>query len=384
MKIQKTAKPSFHDENSFRIIRDFKKKTSYNEVSLYGDVLVAMDSDYPDAKSAGTTIVCIDPEKGIYAQDRDREFIGTIYLTQQELVSYRNRTPLESVEKLVRQTYPEGKYEITGGDPYEREFDALIDCRLWAVVKREMDFPYGVYTMAQVQGIGVVFKRHFISEKITDKKMVSNKPVVEKVKEFFTNGREGRANRMGLLLYGPPGNGKTSSIYDLISVAEELKIRVILMDSSFSLKNLTDFRETLNGERIIFVFEEMTERITRNSMEEILTFLDGENSWDNCINIATTNYPEDFPANLVDRPGRFEEFILFDNPNSDQVVQLGSKFGFNEEDSKGLAGLNLSFDYVSYMFSLAKRLGLTPKEAKEQEEAKRARLSSTFKGKMGF
>lgn len=96
------------------------------------------------------------------------------------------------------------------------------------------------------------------------------------------------------------------------------------------------------------------------------------------------NYPEDFPANLVDRPGRFETFIEYGNPDNEAIVKLGALFGYTEDDVKCLFGNKLSYDYVSYILSLSKQQGLSIKETRDNEEDKRKRLSGTFKGKMGI
>ena len=156
------------------------------------------------------------------------------------------------------------------------------------------------------------------------------------------------------------------------------------MESDTNISYLEEFRKYLNSERTVIVFEEMTERLHSSSIEKILSFMDGEFSWDNTITIATTNYPELFPANLVDRPGRFEVFIEYGDPTKAQIIELGNKFGFSEKESAALAYKDLSFDYVSFIMSKAKETGLSPIEVKEQEENKRKRLSSTFKGTMGI
>lgn len=177
--------------------------------------------------------------------------------------------------------------------------------------------------------------------------------------------------------------GKTTEILELVDLAEEMKLRVFLVDSKTDIEYLDMIRPAMNGARTVFVLEEMTERL-RGGIEDLLTFLDGEKSWINSVTIATTNYPEDFPANLVDRPGRFETFIEYGNPTAEDITKLGEAFGFSEEQVSCLFKQQLSFDYVSYMLSLAKKNGTSVKEARDAEEEKRRRLSSTFKGKIGF
>lgn len=178
--------------------------------------------------------------------------------------------------------------------------------------------------------------------------------------------------------------GKSSEIMQLFDLCEEFKMRVFLIDADSDIGQLEQIRHLLQDDNNIFVLEEMTERLRTKSLETLLTFLDGETSWNNSVTIATTNYPEDFPANLVDRPGRFDTFIEYGPPDKEQIIKLGEAFGFDEASVSCLAGQSLSYDYVSYILSLTKKTGLSVKETRDNEEQKRKRLSSTFKGKMGI
>lgn len=118
------------------------------------------------------------------------------------------------------------------------------------------------------------------------------------------------AYKRGVLLYGPPGTGKTCAINMIVRDLIDLDAVIIFIDGALS----TDFlMEMKNDPRLkLFIFEELTQTIDATKIARFLTFLDGENSLDNCYILATTNYADKLPNNIVDRPGRFDLLLELD------------------------------------------------------------------------
>lgn len=206
----------------------------------------------------------------------------------------------------------------------------------------------------------------------------------DEVKTFFQVKMPGRKNKKGILMFGPGGNGKTSAIMRLAEKAKEFDAVTFYIKKGVELTGyfMENFKRIMDGRNVIFVLEELTERM--REVESLLTFLDGENSWDNSVVIATTNYPEELPANIIDRPGRFELILEYKNPSNKNIEDLAKLFGFTPEDAEILKGKDLSYDYASFLLSKAKATGATVAEVYKAESDKRSRVSSTFKGKLGF
>lgn len=243
------------------------------------------------------------------------------------------------------------------------------------------DLPFGAFVITIVDH-GIKIKPFKLS--VEDIKTVRNHNLEIIVNDFFTKASINRKHKQGILLYGSPGQGKTLELHKLVRDAANSKRRIFFVDDSIKLKNISGFRTILENDESIFILEEITERMTRNGVEDILTFLDGEHSWKNSITIATTNHPEKLPSNIVDRPGRFSKFIEYKSPTNEDIKNLAELFNYNDDDYTFLFDKNLSFDYCSYILDMAIKDGKKIEDTYTQEKEYRKKLSETFKGKLGI
>jgi mitochondrial chaperone BCS1 len=137
--------------------------------------------------------------------------------------------------------------------------------------------------------------------------------------------------RRGYLLYGPPGNGKTSLAFAL---ASELKFDVYIFNLASGLGDET--MQNLMGrvpEGSIVLLEEVdetfngTKKASRGGVSHtaLLNALDGISSREGRITIMTTNYKERISPALI-RPGRADVHLYVGNASRTQMMKMFVKF----------------------------------------------------------
>lgn len=144
------------------------------------------------------------------------------------------------------------------------------------------------------------------------------KQVSDDITVFFSKKAEyeklGLLHKRGILLYGPPATGKTTLIKQTVKDFKN-KARILLVPQRISIFSISQFKDVLEDQFSIVVFEEVATAITDDGLADFLNFLDGVYSWNNTLILASTNYPEKLPTNLVDRPSRFDKLYKVGFPS---------------------------------------------------------------------
>lgn len=211
--------------------------------------------------------------------------------------------------------------------------------------------------------------------------------VIKDINDFNNNKdyhKEIKAlHKMGILLYGPGGTGKSVCIRHAIkeTIKDEDALIIFISGNLPSSRFLSMMRDTLNDRLKVFVFEELTTALhSHGSTEKILNFLDGENSLDNKIVLATTNYPENLPENIVNRPSRFDKIYEFDRPSTTSRERLLNHYLLREPEPEELIKTdNMTVAEIKEIVSLMKISKLPLVEAIKKLERRRTLVKGAFK-----
>jgi len=130
--------------------------------------------------------------------------------------------------------------------------------------------------------------------------------------------------RRGILLYGPPGSGKTSVLrLALEDVAERGGIGIIFNNIALLSDGYPILRSIQPDTPVIVVIEDL-DNYCGNTYQEsmILDFLDGvAEGASNTVFIATTNYIDKLPDRIKNRPSRFDKKFEIGFPVADHRLQ---------------------------------------------------------------
>jgi len=208
------------------------------------------------------------------------------------------------------------------------------------------------------------------------------------------------AYKRGILLYGPPGSGK-SSLVALLSEAIIKKQGVVI-----SIKNGDDlvryvnaigkaFRHIEPTTPILTLIEDIDGLLAYKDNETLLlNILDGIYQSHNVVYLACTNYPEKLEERILNRPSRFDKRYLIDLPNAEtRKFYLEKKIKSTDLDKVDLddvvsktEGLSLAHlgEFIKSVFIFGKSIEDSIGELKDMGKFISSSRFKTTQSKTGF
>jgi hypothetical protein len=125
------------------------------------------------------------------------------------------------------------------------------------------------------------------------------------------------AFKRGILLYGPPGSGKSCTLQMVTQAVIKRGGIVIKFGSpSYFVGGMRIFREVQPNTPVVCLMEDLDSTLDEYSETDVLNILDGIDRVDNVVFIATTNFPERLGERVSDRPSRFDKRYFVGHPKA--------------------------------------------------------------------
>lgn len=159
--------------------------------------------------------------------------------------------------------------------------------------------------------------------------------VIKDVNKFWTPETRAKFDKYnmvykrGVLLYGPPGSGKTVITTKIMEqVVNEGGLVFFDVNPQLLYEGVSLIKEIQGDIKILSVYEEFDAWINEDS--KFLSLLDGELQIENVVYLATTNYIDRIPPRIKNRPSRFACVVEVGLPAADvRKAFLLGKLGKN-------------------------------------------------------
>lgn len=226
-----------------------------------------------------------------------------------------------SIPEVVEAFAAKGKMWAVSDDTNYFACDAAVDT-----------LPPSQYLIRHCESRGFYFERKEVhTDGLISLPDAATEQVVAGIEHFWTR-RESFAEfgflwKRGVMLWGPPGSGKTSCVQQLSQMfVARGGISVYMNTPGYDAMGLKTLRQIEPDRPILVMIEDIDAIVKRHGEAELLALLDGELQIDNVVYVATTNYPELLDKRIVCRPSRFDEVIYIGMPSAaSRAVYLQTK-----------------------------------------------------------
>lgn len=133
--------------------------------------------------------------------------------------------------------------------------------------------------------------------------------------------------KRGILLYGKPGNGKTSIIRTIMSLYNFKPITIVPGANDDSIREAFSYAEEQSPS--LLYFEDLDSLLEKSvDISSFLNLMDGISAKNGLLVVATANEIKKLKSNITDRPSRFDRKFEIPLPNQEMAyIYLKKWFG---------------------------------------------------------
>ena len=211
----------------------------------------------------------------------------------------------------------------------------------------------------------------------------------EKRDFFLNNPIERLAHKRGIFMIGKPGNGKTTFIKHFLNKTTKNNDRYgIIIDCSdgFSSQIGKYLQDTIGTKEKVIVLEDI-DSICEHSGQRasLLNFIDGVESMDKTLFIATSNHPDKLDEAIMNRRSRFDKKYFIDLPSEKMREKFLARFfpEMEEDELKEFAGKTEGFSGADFkeIFIIQNLQDITTAKAIEQLQEQ---INMVYKNKVDY
>lgn len=179
----------------------------------------------------------------------------------------------------------------------------------------------GVYEINANPSMGLFFQKIPVrTEGLLRFSETNSDKVVEEITKFWEKADRFKkydlAYKRGILLWGPPGSGKSCTIQLIMNdVIERNGVVVKFGDPGLFVEGMRTLRCIQPDCPIVVIMEDIDSILDIYNESNVLNILDGVNEVERVVFLATTNYPGKLGGRIVNRPSRFDKRFMIGFPS---------------------------------------------------------------------
>jgi len=160
------------------------------------------------------------------------------------------------------------------------------------------------------------------TEKLLKFPETQSQNVVKEIETFWEREEMFKTHQLafkrGMLLWGPPGSGKTCTIKMAIQdLIKRQGVVIKFTQPGLFAEGMRVFREVQPRTPVIVLMEDIDAILESYNESDVINILDGVDMVQKVVFLATTNYPEKLGPRIMNRPSRFDKRFKIGMPNAE-------------------------------------------------------------------